>query len=175
MTDRPLVSAVPGLATLVMGRANAISTSQLSRDDIWRVGVEIVREAPILGVGLRSFPAAFDDAKGRAALGSTAFDDPGAALGSHSIYLGVAAELGGVGILLFASFVWVVSRRSKAAGLIGAIHTILVALLIQAAFLDMLNRKYFWLVFGMAAGLGARELREGSRGLSGWVTARNIG
>jgi O-antigen ligase len=69
------------------------------RYEIWKVARSIIRENPIVGVGLGAYPAAHQLNARRAQFNPTARG----ARDTHSTYLNVTAEMGFVGIIIFAS------------------------------------------------------------------------
>ncbi len=145
---------VPGLATLVTERTQtAISSGGAGRTDIWSVGLTIYSEAPVTGVGLANFPVAYTPEVVRETnVGEYAATRPPNSA-SHSIIIGTLGELGPIGLLLLAWLVVpLVLRRGW--GPEGAVvQAALAGLLVDALFLDLLNRKQVWLLIGLACGL----------------------
>jgi putative inorganic carbon (HCO3(-)) transporter len=136
------------------------------RLDILHVGSVIIRQHPFVGVGLGGFPLVYYEYLSQAAgiswqhalaVAHTLEKAP------HDIYLGIAAELGIVGLGLFVAAIMVhlraaarVWRRLEAAhhpaaALILAGGLALLAMAVQGAFFDVEHRKSFWLAFGLAA------------------------
>lgn len=159
----------PGVADSVLARlSNAVSTGGTGRQDIWAVGVTIFAQHPVIGVGYAGFPAAFtlDVIRNPAVSG---LDLSSISLGTapHSILFGTAAELGVVGIVLLGLFLWRVlsARSSFAFG--NFVRVALIAMLAQAMFLGISDRKQLWLILGIAAGLAAaateREADSGAQ------------
>ncbi|MEA2232308.1 MAG: hypothetical protein QOD83_2124 [Solirubrobacteraceae bacterium] len=75
------------------------------RSDIWRVGAEIVKANPVLGVGAGNYEARSPEYVLQAGLirrSDLIVDRP---LGPHNIYLQVLSELGVVGLLLFLGII----------------------------------------------------------------------
>ena len=75
------------------------------RSDIWRVGVEMVKANPVLGVGAGNFKARSPEYVLDAGLirrSDLIVDDPHV---THNIYLQVLSQLGAVGLLLFLAIV----------------------------------------------------------------------
>jgi O-antigen ligase len=136
------------------------------RLDILQVGSVIIREHPLVGVGLGGFPLVYYEYLAQAA--GISWQHAAAVAHTlqkapHNIYLGVTAELGVVGLgLLVAALavhlraslrVWrrLEAARHPAAGLVLTGAIALVALAVQGAFFDIANRKYFWVGLALAA------------------------
>jgi putative inorganic carbon (HCO3(-)) transporter len=136
------------------------------RLDILHVGSVIVREHPLIGVGLGGFPLVYYEYLAQAAgiswqhalaVAHTLEKAP------HNIYLGVTAELGIVGLGLLVAAVAVHLRAAlrawrrleaahhPAAALVLAGAMALLAMAVQGAFFDVEHRKSFWLALGLAA------------------------
>jgi probable O-glycosylation ligase (exosortase A-associated) len=69
------------------------------RYEIWKVARSIIRENPVVGVGLGAYPAAHQLNSRRAQFKTTARG----ARDTHSTYLNVTAEMGFVGLIIFLS------------------------------------------------------------------------
>jgi hypothetical protein len=157
---------LPGVADVVTGRlASAATTGGTGRLDIWAVGLSIIGAHPLGGVGYGAFPAAFTSDVIRSA------STPGldAAIlsvgnGSHSILLETGGELGLLGLLLLAWLTMDLLLRPGIAPWASLVQGIVLAVLIQALFLDVLDRKQVWLVIGLAFGLefARRRIRPAS-------------
>jgi len=147
-------SLVPGVTKFVDERASqAAETGGAGRVDIWKVGAGIVSEAPLMGVGFSNFPMHFGVQEIRAAPFGLQHRHFEARFATHSIYLGNLAELGLVGLtLLIAWFLPLLFSIKGNDVAIVAVRGAFVAYLIQGMFLDILSRKYFWLVLGLAEG-----------------------
>jgi O-antigen ligase len=181
-----VVSAARGAWLLVLGLALALPGAWLAgpelaqrlaegatfadrgagRLDIWQVGWVVIRNHPLVGVGLGCFPLVYYDYLSQATGVSWAH-----VMGvlhtlqkaSHNAYLGTAAELGVVGLGLFvwalgahlrdAFVAWraVARRRHPAADVMLVAVAALVAFVILAFASDIENRKFLWLALGMAA------------------------
>lgn len=145
---------VPGVSESITGRVEtAAETGGAGRLDIWAVGLVIFMEHPILGVGQGAFPVAFtDDVIRSAAIPGLNVRVLYAGAGSHSLLLSTAAELGLIGLLVL---VWLVRDvlRSSPQALASVIQAIMLAILVQALFLDVMGRKQVWLVIGLSMGL----------------------
>jgi O-antigen ligase len=181
-----VVSAARGAWLLVLGLALALPGAWLAgpelaqrlaegatfadrgagRLDIWQVGWVVIRDNPLVGVGLGCFPLVYYDYLSQATGISWAH-----VMGvlhtlqkaSHNAYLGTTAELGVIGLALF---VWALGahlrdafvawraldrRRHPAADVMLVGVAALVACVVLAFASDIENRKFLWLAFGMAA------------------------
>lgn len=155
---------LPGLGEAVVGRiGSAAPSGGAGRLDIWAVGLSIVAEHPIIGVGYGAFPAAFTADVIRATSG------PGldAAVltvgrGSHSIVLGTAGELGLIGLVLLAWLAWDLLRRPGTPPWGAVVQAMVCAVLVQALLLDVMERKQVWLVIALAFGLDYARRHAGS-------------
>lgn len=114
------------------------------RLDIWMVGLEMVRENWPVGVGINSFPAAYNDYifKSAAEMGS-----PGVMRDAHNSFLCILAELGLLGFLLFSMF-WLISLKT-----VGKLHgdpekTLGICMLVYLFFVALTgseySNKFFW-------------------------------
>ena len=156
---------VPEVGALYADRlSSALSTGGAGRVDIWAVGLSIITRNPIIGVGFANFPTAFTPEAIRAT------EVPGLNLGilvpataPHSILIGTLAELGVVGLLLLAGFFISIFRRPGYGALSSPVKIILFGLLVQAFFLDLLERKQVWLIIALILGLGVAEMKERRR------------
>ncbi len=149
------------------------------RLDIWRVGWTIIREHPLLGVGLGGFPLVYFDYLSQAT-GISWRHAAGVAESMqrfpHNSYVGTTAELGVVGLVLLAltlgthlvaaARAWRLLERHRhpAAGLVLIVLVALVALIVLGGSIDTGHRKYLWLVLALSA-LPAMRL-GGARGVA---------
>ena len=167
-----IVLALPGLL-LVGGdlweriaAGAALADRGAGRLDIWQVGMLVIGANPVGGVGLGCFPIVYFDYLAEA--GGVSWKHAAGVARSlarypHNTYLGVTAELGFVGLGLFASALAVHLGRAVAnvralrarrapegtfalAALLG-----LVGFSVLAFGFDVAQRKYFWLVLGLVA------------------------
>ena len=156
-----LLSAVPAVSTFVSERTSlALATGGAGRSDIWRVGASLAVQNPFLGVGIFNFPVVFDYQALSAAPFGLRDLEVSVGRAPHNIYLSQAVELGVVGFVLWLAWMGNLLRLPKRDPLFLILSVVLVAFLVQGFFLDILNRKYFWLVVGLAEGARVLAQRE---------------
>ena len=119
------------------------------RSDIWRVAVNVFLDHPVAGVGFMQFPRVYN--RYRYTTQGIKRDmvptrDP------HSIYFGVAAELGIIGLALLGMLFWKAWPR---AGLPPGANpwislVLLVFILTSSIGLAQMGEKSFWLVLALA-------------------------
>ncbi|MFQ5877226.1 MAG: O-antigen ligase family protein [Acidobacteriota bacterium] len=132
---------------------------------LWKVGLRMVEDKPLVGVGPGNFRPAFP----RYARGEMLTKR----LVAHSSYIGVAAETGAVGLALFLALHGLAlaqagraTRAGRRARLRGLYHYGLAAqvglLVIMLAGLTSSgeNLKYLWVFFGLSLALGRIASRE---------------
>ncbi|MHB8458854.1 MAG: O-antigen ligase family protein [Candidatus Limnocylindrales bacterium] len=153
---------LPGVADLVTKRTElAVPTGGAGRTDIWTVGMKIIESSPFVGVGYGDFSSAFTpQLVQQTNVGPQS--DIGVGRGPHSIIVGTLGELGVVGFLLLAALLVPLVVRPGYGPDAAAVQAALLSLLTAALFLDILNRKQFWLIVGLAAGLAFLERRDRS-------------
>jgi O-antigen ligase len=155
--------AVPSLYAATVGRlADAISSGGTGRTDIWEIGLGVWTGNPVAGVGYGAFPSALTLEVVRATplfTPDTGFLTP--PIGSHSLLVGTVVELGVIGLLFVLAFLWnVVRPRRGDAPLAEMARLAVLAMVVQALFLDILGRKQLWLFIAIACGLSlATRLR----------------
>jgi len=120
------------------------------RTNIWQVGWELVKDNPIIGVGLQEFAAHFKDYIDAAGLrgghGVSVGRDP------HNIFLSVLGELGVIGFIIVVGFFWTIfkalfSHRGDSRAVLGLL---LLFYLVTAGLATTIQyRKYFWLGIGL--------------------------
>jgi O-antigen ligase len=144
---------IPGIADLIVERTgSSVTTGGSGRTDIWSVAGTIYTSSPVLGVGYANFPVAYTPEMVRASdVHSWAVLE---GRGAHNLAILTLVELGPIGLLLLAAFLGpLVLRRGWGPEAL-AVQAGLVALLVQAMFVDMFaNRKPVWLAIGLAVGL----------------------
>ena len=144
----------PGVSEFVTTRTEiALESGGAGRLDIWRVGIGLVDISPVVGVGYSNFATHFTQQAVLAAPSTLDNNFVGTHIAPHSIYLSNLVDLGVVGAFLFLTWVATLIIRLRGTGLyLVAIRATLFAYLVQGAYLDILNRKYFWLYLGLAEG-----------------------
>lgn len=145
---------VPAVSSLLTARTEiAVSSGGAGRTDIWTVGIGIIQEAPIVGVGLANFPTAYTAELVRDSdVGVYSAENP-AHRAPHSIIIGTIGELGIIGFAFLCLLLVPLLVRPGWGPDAVAIQGALVALVMSALFLDIINRKQFWLIVGIACGL----------------------
>ena len=128
---------------LIEDRARlAVDTGGSGRTAIWQGGMMIFETAPFFGVGYRGFPGAYTEEVALRAHG----DQGRSGRAPHSILVSVVAEGGVIGGILLGLATWMLWRRG--AGRSWPLTAPLIALglagVVQALFIDLLTRKYFW-------------------------------
>lgn len=132
------------------------------RLDIWRVGIQALREYGIVGAGLSNFPFAYDE---------YAHGFLGYSRGAHNIYLGIWVELGIVGLFFMMSAIicqllalstWRRALSARNTPHLLAIECACYGVLVSGFFLDIVWRKSFWfpwilLAIGVRAFNASRE------------------
>lgn len=133
------------------------------RYDIWLAGAQIVKDHPIIGVGLANFPIAYTKVAGYAHI----FPSHGYVREAHDAYLQVCAETGIIGLILFLTALGAQLKEVRASMSRGIDYS---AIALEAACWGMLVaalsgniqwNKSFWLVFILLA-LVSRRCRSES-------------
>jgi O-antigen ligase len=128
------------------------------RLDLWRVGLNMVRENPLFGVGVGNYKILMDQ-----------YDNSNLAAGiAHNSYLEVVAELGVVGAftflgLLISAFrsaersrkLFLARRNRIFADISLAVEAGLIAFVVSAAFLSAEYQKFLWLLIFLTISLPA--------------------
>lgn len=146
--DRPQAEALRERAMSLTDYRNADTWA--GRLALWRGGLEMIRERPLLGVGAGNFAVA---ATGVSGMPRRADDGRGQV--AHNVFIGVTAELGVPGLLLFGAMWLAALRRARAATpycdtlLLG-----LVACLLMSLSLSWEYAKVAYLLMGSALALG---------------------
>lgn len=119
------------------------------RRDIWRVGLDLWRREPLAGVGVGAFMSGAEPLLGQARV-------------AHNTFVSVLVETGAVGELLFASWVLYVFYRTRQIGPIrsGLWLALLLTWVVGALSLNWEFEKPTWFLLGLAAALGAADLRR---------------
>lgn len=123
----------------MLGLAQA-SSDLGGRGAIWRAGAEVFWSAPVVGVGAGGFP-------------HSVMPRLGAEYAAHNAFIGVAVELGMIGLLLFTGAAAVASRALTYRRSSEAMLTIrlLATWMVAASSLTWDYRKTTWLVLLLAA------------------------
>jgi len=123
------------------------------RLDIWTVGLAMVEDNPVFGVGLSNFPVRFGDYIGKRTTWSGYSYGVYLKMDPHNAFLSIQAELGIIGIFLFFLFIWYIVKPLFV--YIKDIRAVIGILLILFIFISGVKatiqwRKVFWLVFAIA-------------------------
>lgn len=125
--------------------------ASVGRIDIWRVGLQALRDYGIIGAGLSNFPYAYD---------KYAHGFLGYSRGAHNIYLGMWVELGIVGFIFMMSAIisqlrsvksWRQISTGESNPYVPAVKCACFGLLTSGFFLDIVWRKAFWFVWILLA------------------------
>ena len=149
------VSRLPDVGEYLVSRMNtAVSTGGEGRTDIWKVGVTIFLQHPLIGVGYGNFGDAFDyQAMLDTRLAVERWGEIFTGRAPHNIYLSTATEMGVPGLCILLCWLLPLLWRPLSDPRFFFVQGILLAYLTQGAFLDILNRKYFWLAVALVEGL----------------------
>lgn len=147
-----VATKIPHLTDFLSNRSSdAVSSGGSGRTTIWQVGIINFQNNPIAGVGIGNFPKTFNwdlINLSRQNLGIGGVKEGRAA---HNIYLATLVEYGIIGFAFMLSFLSLFFRIGRN-GLGFVIQAIGISYLVQGFFLDLLNRKYFWLAVALACG-----------------------
>ena len=138
------------ISPFIMGRISTLLSSEgigtaAGRWNIWAVGLELVKDNPLIGVGLSNFPVRFEDYIGASWIagshGVYAGRDP------HNVFLSVQGELGLIGLVIFISFYWSVLKpllryRTDIRAITGIL--IFTFILFSGFSLTIQFKKFFW-------------------------------
>lgn len=126
-----------------------------NRTKIWKAGLKVLKQHPVVGIGAGAYPEAVRPALGRPGL-------PGHEYVAHNTFLSVAVECGFIGLALFgmllavlAVFVWVMPHTER------ALWTVMLA--VWAAGVSTLtweHRKPGWLIFALITTQWALAFRQ---------------
>jgi putative inorganic carbon (hco3(-)) transporter len=156
-------------ATSTGGEIGAADDSIRSRANEMLAATLAFAEHPIVGVGPGLFPAYYPRYAGQIGIKVEHSDRQ-----AHNLFVGIAAELGIVGLTLFLGIVWVVMRdlvrarrrllatRPDIANLATGFALAIVAYLATGLFLHLAFERYYWLLIGLAAATAWIALREGT-------------
>jgi len=151
---------IGGLTLLLLAGAGFLASIEIRGDSLRRETsdrtqriedtIRVIREYPLLGVGIGGQPRASRQLSGR--------DRPTPVFVSHTTPLTVAAELGALGLLLYgwlivggARMIWMVRRLEPALGL--ALGAAFLALFVHAlSYSGFLEDPLTWVVLAVGAG-----------------------
>ena len=159
-----VVSARPSV-----GNANASGASTdgsfSNRTVEAKAAISVFLHQPVVGVGIGLFPTYFqDEARKQGADRIVGVDRE-----AHSLYLGLAAETGLLGLITFAGVAAAIIRplaatrrrnrghRDDVAGLATGFALAMVIYLTTAIFLHFAYIRYFWLLAALAAAMGMAQ------------------
>jgi O-antigen ligase len=149
------VAVVPFALKVQERFSSAISSGGAGREDIWKVALIALKQHWLFGAGFASFPAAYDSAVLQAPLQMYV----GWHRAPHNLVIATSVELGIVGIALVILALFLEYRNMARLPLVGgfmdelrvAFQATLLAICLDALFLDLTNRKYLWLLLIMIA------------------------
>jgi O-antigen ligase len=148
----------PGVGDLLTERLNtAIESGGTGRTAIWAVGLNVVPEHPIIGIGYGDFPSVINPENVRATILPVQTDVLDFPIGPHNIVVGTLVELGIVGLILLfgvARSLFLGRARTEAAVLARAV---MIGFVVQSLFLGIANLKQVWLFAAITLGLAAAE------------------
>lgn len=149
------------LNAIPLGRIPRTELGGSGRLEIWTTGFQLCRTHCAGGVGIGTFPTAFNQSFAF----SGATDNVGPNRPAHSIYLEMAVETGVVGLTLLALALlaeWRALSKPRVASLVPSLRGALAAVLLANLFLSTIWFKYFWLIFivaRLAEGVAERTSR----------------
>jgi hypothetical protein len=168
----PLLGALalaPFAAHVAARLAIAFSSGGAGRVPIWQVGLRALEAHWLFGAGLGNFPVAYNEQF----IKVYQLIPQGWDRGSHSIFIWSGVELGVVGIVLVLVAWWrqfcslkFIPGGHRLYHLRVALEGALIAQFCSSFFLDIMYRKYAWLLFSavaMTAALGMREHERARR------------
>lgn len=134
--------------------AQSFTTGGSGRSSIWKTALAAVRDHPLLGVGTGNFSNAYNSVY------LNVFQQYNAGWGraSHDIFLHTLVELGAIGLIVMCVALYAQYRSTDAIADDGQwkelkliVRASMIALVVAAVFLDMMDAKYLWLLFCFAA------------------------
>lgn len=136
--------------SILMRFGNATSTGGAGRADIWKVGIAAFRHYWLIGAGYANFPNAFDQ---NFLSVSQAYYTHWHRV-SHNDLIGVAVELGIVGLAIFLG-AWVMQFRALRRippehplySIRVSLEASIIGLFAASFFLNTMTQKYIWLTF----------------------------
>ena len=154
------VMQVPAVVQFVEFRtSNAISSGGAGRTTIWKMGYQTFLSHPIIGAGIRNT----EDAMTFSNFSKTPFNlelhEPFRPRVTHNIYIQVAIELGIIGLVIFLLWLGQLLTSPIYSKEWLIVLAYLIGMLIGGLTNPQFNRKYFWLVLGLAEGLRYYSLK----------------
>ncbi len=151
---------IPAVVKFVEFRTStAIESGGAGRLDIWKISYQTFLSHPILGAGIRNTHEAMTFSNFESTPFDVSLNEPFRSRVTHNIYIQIAIELGIIGLLIF--LLWMtqllISPIFNKEWLI--VLAYFIAMLVGGLTNPQLNRKYFWLVLGLAEGLRYYSLK----------------
>jgi O-antigen ligase len=148
----------PGVGDLLTERLNtAIESGGTGRTAIWAVGLNVVPEHPIIGIGYGAFPSVINPENVRATILPVQTDVLDFPIGPHNIVVGVLVELGVVGLILLVGVARSFFRGRAGSEASVLARAVMIGFVIQSLFLGIANLKQVWLFAAITLGLAAGE------------------
>lgn len=149
-----LVAIIPFAASIASRWSIAVSSGGAGRTDIWRVAYLAFKDHWIIGTGYGSFETTFDQYMLRAPLDAYI----GWHRAPHDMLISVGVQLGVIGLALVIAAMYFAFRDLKVPNVGGYLGDLkfglegtLLAILVDASFLDVIETKFLWLLFIMIA------------------------
>ena len=148
----------PGVGDLLTERLNtAIESGGTGRTAIWAVGLNVVPEHPMIGIGYGDFPSVINPENVRATILPVQTDVLDFPIGPHNIVVGTLVELGIVGLILLFGVARSLFRGRAHAEAAVLARAVMIGFAIQSLFLGIANLKQVWLFAAITLGLAAAE------------------
>jgi O-antigen ligase len=178
------VSSVSGVggATAAAGSDTEADLATQSRAAEMLAGVMVFVDYPVLGVGPAGFPYYYQEYAQRLGLPVHATAETGEREGleaqrqTHNAYIGIAADLGLPGLLIFCGILWsslrdLIRARRRTLRSDPALANMLTGLMLgivcymaTAMFLTLAFERYLWLMLGLAGAASAMAFKRASDG-----------
>jgi O-antigen ligase len=166
------------------GSAVAADTAARGRLTENLAALQVFADHPVFGVGPGGFPLYYQEYASRIGIQVHTRERGGLQAGqapqraAHNIALGLAADLGVVGLAFFGVVVWIAfagllrarrhwlsQRRPDLADVAGALVVALTGYLVAGVFLSLAYERYLWLLLAMAgAAIALSRTRRGAHG-----------
>jgi len=154
-------------ATAPKLRGSSLSTIESAQDrvDLWKRGLDIALDNPLLGSGLRALdPMPFIDGEERA-------EWVVARNRVHNVYILLVGEAGLAALAIYLAFLFVTARmvvRSKPSAARSVVGVSLVLIVVYGlAFHHLVTNQLFMLIFGFTAAVADHALRPSSNTFEG--------